>query len=292
MISTNGLRTPGSADQDLLGLIGSLLKNKDVLPAEVASFSFVEHISNLAELSVGKPDSRAELEPSLARFVVKNQTGRFLVPGSCFIPVDHFGGCEERRVIETRGDESDEIFIRISPVDGAAADRAKYAESNPAEAVVVRIPLGGTFDDEPLLGHREESGMDRSGKSLTKSTLAEDVETDRSLGAIPNRATCAATRDRLHAHPTPRRLPTSVKRGRPENERRTKSATCEFSKLDSYVWRRDHWCARPAAQLSNWRGSAVDKEFDAIDGSCFHPRRGKARQQPLPWARRNTLVDG
>jgi hypothetical protein len=163
---------------------------------------------------VGKPSSRAEHEPSLARFVVKNQTGRFLVPGSCFIPVDHFGGCEERRVIETRGDESDEIFIRISAVDAAAADRAKYVESNPAEAVVVRIPLGGTFDDEPLLGHREESGMDRSGKSLTKSTLAEDVETDRSLDAIPNRAACAATRDRLHAHSDTSKVTNECQKGK------------------------------------------------------------------------------
>ena len=86
---------------------------------------------------MGKPHSRAELEPWLARFVVKNQTGRFLVPGSCFIPVDHFGGCEERMVIEARGDEGDEIFIGISAVNAAAADRAKYVESNPAKAVVV-----------------------------------------------------------------------------------------------------------------------------------------------------------
>jgi hypothetical protein len=118
------------------------------------------------------------IRPSLAHFVVKDQAGRFLVPGNCFIPVDHFGGCEERRVIEARGDESDEIFIRIPAVDPAAADRAKCAESNSAKAVVVRISLGGTFDDEPRLGHREESGMDRSGKSLAKSTLTEDVEPD------------------------------------------------------------------------------------------------------------------
>ena len=55
--------------------------------------------------------------------------------------------------------------------------------------------FGGTFDDEPRLGHPEESGMDRPGESLAKSALAEDVETDRSLGAIPNRAACAATRN-------------------------------------------------------------------------------------------------
>jgi hypothetical protein len=184
---------------------------------EVAFVSFVDQIA--IELSAGKPDSRAELEPSLARFIVKNQAGRVLVPGCCFIPVDYFSGCEERRVIEARGDESDEIFIRIPAVDAAAADRAKYVESNSAKAIVVRIPLGGTFDDKPRVRHREESGMDRSGKSLTKSALAEDVETDRSLGTIPNRAARAAARDQLHAHPRPRRLPTSVKRGRQENER-------------------------------------------------------------------------
>ena len=60
---------------------------------------------------------------------------------------------------------------------------------------VVPIPLDGTFDDEPRLRHREESGMNRPGKSLAKSALAEDVETDRSLRAIPNRAACAAARN-------------------------------------------------------------------------------------------------